>query len=121
MQPAPDTTASTGHFVSGPLGGPAAPAAPASSTTASAVATPLEKMCRMTLSCGLTRAAEADDDAERERRRPGGADRERASKRTALDGESAAAQQRTGKVRCRARPSEAHLVIAEAGPARAAR
>src|SRR5438552_9576856 len=33
----------------------------------------------------------------------------------------AAAQQRTGKVRCRARPSEIHVVIAGAGPARAVR
>src|SRR5262249_34779005 len=50
MHPAPDTTASAGHFVSGPLGGLAAPAAPASSATASAVAIPFEKMCRMTRS-----------------------------------------------------------------------
>src|SRR5262249_54811171 len=48
MHPAPDTTASTGHFESGPLGGPAAPAAPASSATASVM--PFEKMCRMTRS-----------------------------------------------------------------------
>ena len=34
MHPVPDTTASTGHFVSGRLGGPAAPVAPASSTSA---------------------------------------------------------------------------------------
>jgi hypothetical protein len=46
MQPAPDTTASTGHFVSEKLGGPAAPAAPASS--ASAAATIPFEMCRMT-------------------------------------------------------------------------
>src|SRR5262245_38492290 len=38
MHPAPDTTASTGHFVSGPLGGATASAAPASSTSAAATA-----------------------------------------------------------------------------------
>src|SRR6185503_1694896 len=42
MHPAPDTTASTGHLVGGPLGGPAAPTAPASSTTAAATVIPID-------------------------------------------------------------------------------
>src|SRR5262249_44168393 len=37
MQPTPETTASGGHFLSGALGGPAAPAAPPSSSTAASV------------------------------------------------------------------------------------
>src|SRR5262249_59207271 len=64
---------------------------------------------------GSADAAKADEDAGRGRRRHV-TDRERAGKRT--EEERAAAHQRTGKVRCRARPSEAHLVIAEAAPAR---
>src|SRR4029077_14593229 len=38
MHPAPDTTASSGHFVSAPPGGAAAPAALASSASAAAAA-----------------------------------------------------------------------------------
>src|SRR5713101_3618528 len=49
MHTAPETTASGGHFVRGPLGGPAAPAAPVSSAAATAVAIPFE-MCRRTRS-----------------------------------------------------------------------
>ena len=49
MQPAPDTTAFTGHFVSGAAGGPAVPATPGSSTNLSAATIPFET-CRMRLS-----------------------------------------------------------------------
>ena len=44
MHPSPDSAASAGHLVSGPLGGLVAPAEPANSVTATVIAIPFEKM-----------------------------------------------------------------------------
>src|SRR5262249_58850807 len=65
-------------------------------------------------------AAKRDEESVRTKRRKI-TPREWAGERTADRGECAAAHRRTGKVRGRTGPGEAHVVVAEAAPARAVR